>query len=125
MPVEEQLRSRTLTAGSDLSASQYFAVSTNSSGQAVIATAGANMDGIVQNNPKLAAAATVGWDGGTIAAISASQSLTPQTLLEVDSGGTLKAHASGTVVAKSKETLASTANVCLVSVEILRSNASF
>jgi hypothetical protein len=125
MPWEEQKKSRTGVAGANLSASQYFAVTLNSSGLMVVSTAGANTDGILQDNPLQGKAGSYGYDGTMPAAISASNTLAIGSLLEVDTGGTLKLHASGTVVAKSLEALASNAAVCLVAVALLRSNASF
>lgn len=116
---------RSGTCGSStLATSQFHAVSNLPA--MVISTAGANMDGILQDNPAVGQAGAVAVSGITKAAISASQTLTAGvTLLEVDTGGTLKAHASGTVVAKAMASLASNANVCLVAVELLSSNASF
>jgi len=47
------------------------------------------------------------------------------TLLEVDTGGTLKALASGTAVAKAAESLTSVAAVRIVTVTLLPTNAAF
>jgi hypothetical protein len=112
-------------AAVSLSTSQFYAVTETSTGINV-SNAGANMDGILLDNPASGAIGDYAFDGYTKAAISASQALTKgTTLLEVDTGGTLKVHASGTVVAKAMETLSSTANVMIITVKILRSNASF
>lgn len=107
-----------------LTTSQFYAV-TNMTAM-VVATAAKNCDGILQGNPDKGQSGPVAVDGVCKAAISASQALTAGvTLLEVDSGGTLKVTAAGTVVAKAMESLSSTASVQIVAVEMLRSNAPF
>ena len=128
MPYDENLlfnqRTGLCSSTTGLTTSQFYAV-TNLTAM-VVSTAGANTDGILQGNPDKSQAAPVAVDGVCKAAISASQALTAGvTLLEVDTGGTLKVHSAGTVVAKSMETLSSTASVMIVAVELLRSNASF
>ncbi len=128
MAFDEQLTfnrvSGVCSASTGLTTSQVHAV-TNLAAM-VVSTAAANMDGILQDNPDKGQVGAVARSGISKAAISASQALTKGvTLLEVDTGGTLKIHASGTVVAKAMETLASNTNVCIVAVEILPSNASF
>ena len=60
---EEQLRSITLQAGIDLSSAQYSLVELDANGNAVVATAGARAIGVVQNDPILGEAATVGFSG--------------------------------------------------------------
>jgi len=127
MAFEEMLTfSRTtVIAAADLSAKQYYAV-TNGSGGANVATAAKACDGILQDNPASGKAGSIARTGITKAAISASSALTAGvTMLEVDTGGTLKPVASGTIVAKALETLSSTASVCIVAVELLPSNALF
>lgn len=117
-------RNGVCSSSTALTTSQFHAV-TNLAAM-VISTAAANMDGILQDNPDKGQVAGVAVAGITKAAISASQALTAGvTLLEVDTGGTLKIHASGTVVAKARETLVSNTAVCIVAVELLPSNASF
>jgi hypothetical protein len=119
-------------ANSNLSAKQFFAVDFVNDTSAVptalgidIATAGNSCLGILQDNPIQGQAGAVATSGITKAAISASNALTGgTTYLEVDTGGTLKAHASGTIVAKALETLASTAAVCIIAVQLLPSNAT-
>ena len=112
-------------AAADLSAKQYYAVSLTSTGLN-LATAAKNIDGFLQDNPASGRMGSYATSGFSKAAISASQALTAGvTLLEVDTGSTLKILASGTAVAKSLETLASTASVCIVAVEMLKSAAAF
>jgi hypothetical protein len=119
----------TAIAYTDMSAKQFFAVSFNTgnsvSGQVGLANAAKSCDGIMLDNPKAGKAGKIATRGITKAAISASQALTAGvTLLEVDTGSTLKVLASGTAVAKAMETLASTAAVCIIGVELLPSNAA-
>src|SRR5580704_14603923 len=119
-------------ANSNLSAKQFFAVDYVNDTSAVptplgidIATAGNGCLGILQDNPIQGQAGAVAVSGITKSAISASAVLTAgTTFLEIDTGGTLKAHASGTVVAQALETLASTAAVCIVAVRLMPSNAT-
>ena|SRR5271170_4346395 len=112
------------SSSTGLTTSQFHAV-TNLAAM-VVSTAAANRDGILQDNPDKSQVGGVARSGISKAAISASQALTAGvTLLEVDTGGTLKVHASGTIVAKARQTLASTAVVCIAAVEILPSNATF
>ena len=128
MAFEEQLTfnrvSGKCSTSTGLTTSQYHAV-TNLAAM-VVSTAAKNMDGILQDNPDKGQAGSVARSGITKAAISASQTLTAGvTLLEVDTGGTLKVLASGTVVAKAAESLTSNAAVCIVAVELLPTNAAF
>jgi hypothetical protein len=112
------------SASTGLTTSQFHAV-TNLAAM-VVSTAAANMDGILQDNPDKSQVGAVAVSGISKACISASQTLTANTtLLEVDTGGTLKAHASGTVVAKAMESLTSNTAVCIVAVRILPNNATF
>ena len=116
-------------AAVDLSAKQFFAVSFNTgssvTGQIGLANAGKSIDGILLDNPKLGKAGCIATRGICKAAISASQALTAGiTLLQVDTGGTLTTLSSGTAVAKAMETLASTASVMIIGVELLPSNAA-
>jgi hypothetical protein len=84
--------------------------------------------GILQDNPLSGQACGVQINGITKAAISPSQALTGGvTYLEVDGAsatpGTLKAHASGTIVAIALETLASTTSIAITTVMLLPANA--
>lgn len=116
---------RTGIAETDLSAKQFYAVIIDANGMN-LAAAGKNIDGILQDNPASGKAGSFAAAGVTKAAISASQVVTGgTTLLEVDTGGTLIPHGSGTVVAKALETLASVAAVQIIAVELLPSNAAF
>lgn len=112
-------------AGADLSAKQFFAVA-GSSDAIVVATAAKSCMGILQDNPVSGKAGAYAYQGIVKAAISASQSLTKGvTQLEVDTGGTLKALASGVAVAIAEETLTSTASVVIIAVRLLPSNGLF
>ena len=114
----------TEVAVSDLSSKQYYAVTVVAAGMD-IATPAKAIDGILQGNPAAGVAGPYQRAGISKAAISASQALTKGiTLLEVDTAGTFKALASGIAVAKAMETLASTASVCIIAVELLPSNAA-
>lgn len=127
MAYEEGLTFARLTgkAAADLSAKQFFAMLLGSSGINV-ATAAKAMDGILQDNPKSGQAGCIAYAGVSKCAISASNALTQgSTVLEVDTGGTLKAVASGIVVAQASATLSSTAAVCIVACRLLPANALF
>lgn len=127
---EGLLNTRTGVAGADLSGKQYYAVSeVNDTSQPVpgvhivVSTAAKAISGILQDNPVSGQAGCMQFSGVTKAAISASTVLTAgTTLLEVDTGGTLKAFASGFVVAQAMETLASNASIAIVSVRLMPGN---
>jgi hypothetical protein len=125
MAVEQELHLRSAPANSNLSSNQYYAVTINSSGNLVLSTAAANMDGILQDKPVANQAGAYAYDGISKAAISASNNVVIGSLLEVDTGSTFKLHASGTAVAKALEANGNPASVVVIAVEILRSNASF
>ncbi len=109
-----------------LATKQYYAVSIDSTEGLILATAGNACHGILQDKPVVGEAGTVGIYGVSKAAISASQALTAgTTLLEVDTGGTLKAHASGVVVARCRQTLSSVAAVKIVEVDLFHVNSAF
>jgi len=110
---------RSFLATADLSAKQYFAFVIGS-----VPTAAKAIDGILQDNPASGQVGAIAFSGSTKAAISASQTITAgTTMLEVDTGGTLKPVASGIVVAKALESLTSVAAVRFVAVQLLPSNA--
>lgn len=114
------------STAASLAAKQFYAVTTDGSMTLIAAVAAKNMLGILQDKPVVGEAGTVAVFGVSKAAISASQTLTGgTTLLEVDTGGTLKALASGTAVAKARQSLTSVAAVKIVEVEILKSNALY
>jgi len=129
---EGMFNTLSMPAGADLSAKQYYAVvatadTTYPPAQATaqLATAAKAMTGIVQDNPVAGQAACIQTQGITKAAISASTTLTAgTTMLEVDTGGTLKANASGIIVAEAMENLTSVAKIAIVSVRLLPSNAA-
>jgi len=84
IPVEMMTR----TAGADLSAKQYYAVKVNSSGQVVLAGAGENAIGVLQNKPASGQAAQIMVLGESKAVYGAS----------VTAGQNLAADASGKLV---------------------------
>lgn len=123
MPYEVNVTNsrRTIIATADLSAKQFYAIEKGN-----VAAAGKACDGILQDKPVSGQSGCIAYGNGIIslAAISASQALTAgDTLLEVDTGGTLKVLASGTAVAKAMESLSSVAAIRIVSVQLLASNA--
>lgn len=93
----------TLPTVTDLHAKQYYAVSMDTNGNAVLATATKNCYGFLQNTPdgSTDTAATVGVRGKTRAAIT--DTIAIGAPLEIASGGTLVNHSSGTVVAIANE----------------------
>lgn len=123
MSTERLMQQDSRVAASDLSAKQFFAVVIKSTGKIDQAVAAKNMDGILQDKPKAGDVGVYCRDGFCKAAISASQTLAIGDELEVDTAGTLKAVASGTIVAKAMEAVVSVAKVTIAGVEILRSNA--
>jgi hypothetical protein len=124
MAIEQNLRTCTYPAAADLSAKQFYAVSGDEVNGVNVATAAKNMTGILQNKPTANQAASIATDGQTKAAITASSNVAAGGLLEVDTGGTLKAIASGTAVARAEQAT-NTAAVTIIPVTILRSNALF
>jgi hypothetical protein len=104
----------------NLSAKQYFAVSMDTTGNAVLATATKNCYGFLQNSPdgSTDTCASIAVRGKTRAAIT--DTIAIGAALEIVSGGSLVNHASGTVVAIANEAGA-TGDV--ISVTILTSAA--
>lgn len=88
-----------LPTTTNLSAKQYYCVSMDTNGNAVLATAAKNIWGILQNTPdgSTDTSATIAVAGLSRAAIT--DTIAVGAPLEVTSGGTLVNHASGTVVA--------------------------
>jgi hypothetical protein len=129
---EGMFNTLSLPAGADLSAKQFYAVTATADttyppaqATAQITTAAKACTGIVQDNPVAGQAACVQTNGITKAAISASTTLTAgTTMLEVDTGGTLKANAGGIIVAEALENLVSVAKIAIISVRLLPSNAA-
>jgi hypothetical protein len=103
MSTSQIFESITLPTVTNLSAKQYFAVSMDNTGNAVLATAAKNCAGFLQNTPDGSAdtAATVAVRGKTRAAITDTIAIAAP--LEIASGGTLVNHGSGTVVAIANE----------------------
>jgi hypothetical protein len=114
---------RTIIAVSDLSTKQYYAIAQVAAG-GDLATPAKAIDGILQDNPVANKTGTIAYSGVTKAAVSASVTITGGlTMLEVDTGGTLKPVASGIIVAKALESVVSNAAVNIIAVQLLPSNA--
>lgn len=77
-----------LPAGVDLSASQYYIVGVNSSGQVVLAGAGAMAIGVLQNKPKLGESAQVRTLGES--KVVAGAAINPGQLVAADATGKAK-----------------------------------
>lgn len=97
MATEQGLKSISIQANADLSASQFCMGVVNSSGKFAIAGAGAKIDGVLQNKPAASGrASTVAIDGVTKvragAAVTAGDDLTP------DSTGRAVTAATGDIV---------------------------
>jgi len=117
---------RTVIAGADLSAKQFYAITSFSGNTVNVAATGKAIAGILQDNPVSGKAGCVAYNGISKAAIAASQTITAGvTMLEVGAGGTLIANAAGIIVARALETLdGSIAAVTYMAVELLPSNAA-
>jgi len=123
MAVEQRLISYGFPASADLSASQFCAVTINSSGNIALAAAGKNMDGILQDKPN-----DLG-QGGEVAMFGVSKALAGGTgyaagdLLEVVvTTGAFQTLAGTTAVAKAVTAAAAGA---VGTVIILRTNAAY
>ncbi len=126
MAVDQSLLTYTEPAIADLSAKQFYAVQRASTAAGVdVAVAAKACDGILQNKPTSGRAASIGYSGVTKAAISSSSAVLIGSLLEVDTGGTLKLYSSGIIVAKALEANGSFAGVTIIKVRLLPSNAAF
>lgn len=105
---------------------QFYAVSIDSNETLIVANAANACHGILQDKPVIGDPGVVCMYGVSKAAISASQTLTAgTTTLEVDTGGTLKVHASGVIVARARQSLVSVANVTIVEVDVFHVNSGF
>jgi hypothetical protein len=124
MALESNQSLISVAAAADLSAKQFYAVTIGSGGTIDVSTAAKNCDGILQDKPTSGKVGTVQYDGITKAAISASSNVAIGGLLEVDTGGTLKAIASGTAIAKALQAT-NTGTVTIITVRLLRSNAVY
>lgn len=128
MAYEEALtfNKRSVVAGADLSAKQYYGVTSFSGNTVNVAATGKAIAGILQDKPTSGQAGCIAYAGVTKAAIAASQTITAGvTMLEVGSGGTLIANSSGIIVARALGTLDGTiAAVTYMAVELLPSNAA-
>lgn len=123
---EQNLKTLTYLTKSDvdLSAKQYYAVTQASGANGVdVAVAAKACDGILQNKPTAGLAASVGIDGVSVAAITASSAVLIGSGLEVDTGGTLKLLASGTMVAVALQANGSAATITFIPVRLLPGSA--
>ncbi len=123
---EQALKTLTMVTKSDvdLSAKQYYAVTLASNTNGVdVATAAKACDGILQNKPTAGQAASVGIDGVSVVAITASSAVLQGSLLEVDTGGTLKLLASGTAVAVAQLATGAPASICFIPARLLPGSA--
>jgi hypothetical protein len=87
MSFEESLRNITKTAGADLTTKQYLIMTLNGTGQVIVSGVGATNipTGVLQNNPPLLAAATIGMDGVT--KVKAGGVVTPGAQITSDANG--------------------------------------
>lgn len=90
-----------LPAGADLSSSQYCAITINSSGQAVIPSAGAQAVGILYTAPTLGKAGEVHGPGSGIRQARYGGSVTAGNTLKVDASGRFVAASAGDIAAGS------------------------
>lgn len=123
MPRETNLQTLSAIAHADLSLKQFYAVTFKSTNDIDVSTAGSACSGILQNNPASGVVGSYAYSGVTLAALAASQNIAIGDLLEVGSGGTLIAHASGTVVAQAMEA-SNVASIQYITVRLLPSNAA-
>ena len=96
MAYEESLRNITLIAGADLSTRQYSFVSIDANGNAALTTAGAQADGVVQDNPQSGEAAAVGVRG--ISKVKCGGNITRGSLVAAGANGLAVAATSGDVI---------------------------
>ena len=123
---EENVRAKTGVCGAtSLATAQGYAVTTNSSGLLAVSNTGANIDGVLLDNPIVGKAGSYCYDGTCNVAVAATQTLAIGSLLEVGAGGTFILHNAGTVVAKAREALVSNAAICFIAADLLHSAATF
>jgi hypothetical protein len=85
----------------------------------VVGTAAKGIAGVLVNNPLNGQAAEYQTSGITKVAISASQVITGgTTFLQLDVGGTFLPATTGVIVAQALESLASTANIMIISARL-------
>jgi hypothetical protein len=131
MPYNEGLlNTYTAPAGADLSGKQFYGVSlvndpTNPPGvHLVVGTTLKAIAGVLQNNPLLGQAGVYQTDGITKVAISASQVITGgTTFLQMDVGGTFIPVSTGIACAQALESVASVANITIISARLMPGNA--
>lgn len=97
MAREENLESITLEASGDLSANQFFFVSIDSNGEAVVVTAAGARAYVLQNDPKAQGeAANVGFSGRT--RITAGASFTAGDNISSNASGKAVTSATGNAI---------------------------
>lgn len=96
---QEHLITVSFPTGASFASKQYCAASVNSSGQAIVATSGKNMVGVVQNTPDNSTdlTAAVGLFGKTKVTLGGTVTVGEQ--LQIGSNGTFVVLSSGTAVA--------------------------
>ncbi len=98
MAFEEILQKITVPAAADLSAKQYFFGAIDSSGEFAVAGAGAQVDGVIQNEPDAQGkATTVGISG--VSKVLAGGTVAAGELVASDSAGEAVAAATGDNIA--------------------------
>jgi hypothetical protein len=96
MAYEQSLQKISIPANTDLSAKQYYAVTVNSTGKAIVAGAGVPIVGILQNDPAAAGVgANLGFSGVSKAALGGTA--TAGTMAAVDSNGKFANAVSGDI----------------------------
>lgn len=93
----------TLAAAADLSTHQFKFIVVDTNGEAALAGAGVDADGVLQNEPEAGQAATVTTDGVTKAVVGAG-GVTAADLLETDATGQVITLAAGETVGRALET---------------------
>jgi len=96
MPTENLSKTITLPAGGNLSGSQYCFVVIGSDGTVTTATAGADADGVLQNNPSAAGQAATVMIGEGITIIKTGGAFNVGALIASDSSGRAVAASSNT-----------------------------
>jgi hypothetical protein len=93
MAFETPILDTTVLAAADLSSSQFCGVVINSSGQAALPAAGANIAGVVQNKPTSGTAVELRVEG--ITKMKTGGTVAPGAYVKVDTSGQAVTAASG------------------------------
>lgn len=96
--------SYTLESSGDLSAGQYYAVVVNSDGEAELAGAGVNIDGVLQNKPDAQYQTATIMQKGITKAVVGTGLCTAGDLLEIEAGGDFIVRSAGAIVGRALET---------------------